>query len=105
MRDKHKTMVVFRVWKDSGDVIALFPCWKVSKQGASGVFLGVMSYEHVGQHGSASYIGVMRQTRAATPEEAIDLADELKDRGYKLAVRQRRPGYSYEKKWLEMRNS
>lgn len=105
--DKHKTMVVFRVWKENDDMlddkpIALFPCkpnWLVGLRHGY-----CMSYDHLGKLGHASYSGVMAETRAATPEEAFDLADQLKAMCYNLAVRQKRPSVRYEKKWREMGN-
>lgn len=78
-----KTVVVFRVWKDSGSVIALFPN-EDSGQGFCD------SYEHVGQHGGADYQGVIAATRPATPNEAQDLLKELRQIGYKLVIRSRR---------------
>lgn len=95
--DKHKTMVVFRIWKDNGDCIALMPMDRYNDL--------CNSYEHIGQHGAASYLIVMKQTRPAKPEECIDLADELRDIGYNLEVRQRRPGYRYALRWHNMGNS
>ena len=99
--DSFKTMVIFRKfrdsWHDDGDVIALFPCRK------KGYYM--MSYQHIGQHEATDYQYIINVTRAATPAEAIDLADELKDLGYSLAVRQRRPSNRYEKKWLEVGNA
>ena len=91
MPDTETTIVVFRKWHDDGyigdGIIALFPelTDEIGK---------VLSYEHVGQHGDASYNHVIYNSRAATPEEYAALKRELESPpyGYKLAVRKRRPG-------------
>jgi hypothetical protein len=77
--DKETTLVVFRKWRDSGSVIALFP---EIPSDISGFFCE--AYEHVGQHGGADYYGVVQATRPASPEEAAPLAGELTRIGYKL---------------------
>ena len=84
MKDKVKTVVVFRRWKGKdGDVIALFP----------GIDLGngvCLSYEHVGQHSEADYKIVIARTRPAKPSEYQDLLQELGQIGYNVVVRKRR---------------
>lgn len=77
-----KTVVVFRVWHN-GDVIALFP----NEDAGNGL---CSSYEHVGQHGGADYVGVVSLTRPAKPGEYRELATELRRIGYKLVIRSRR---------------
>ena len=64
--------VIFRKWRGNGGVIAFFPDQK------DGPYIG--SYEHVGQHGNASYPNP--QTEAAKPEEYADLLRELQAIGY-----------------------
>jgi hypothetical protein len=66
--------VVFRKWKSNGQVIAFF---------LDQVYQGyVMSYEHVGQHGSACY--PHPQTEPTTPAEYTPLWKELTERvGYR----------------------
>lgn len=64
--------VIFRKWRGSGDVIAFFP------DQVNGPYIG--SYEHVGQHGDASY--PHPQTEPASPDEYADLLAELKTIGY-----------------------
>lgn len=71
--------VVFRKWKDSGDVIALFPELPADSHGRF-----CDSYMHVGQHGGADYTGVVRQTVPATPDECAALSVELNRIGYRL---------------------
>lgn len=78
-------VVVFRKWRDTGDVIALFPeiQWSATL---------VKSYEHVGQHGAANYDSVIRHSVAATPDEYAPLKAELEAAPYNyvLDVRKRR---------------
>jgi hypothetical protein len=76
-----KTKVVFRVWKDTGDVIALFPELPADKWGHY-----CDSYEHVGQHGAASP-NLVSHTSPAQPEEYAALASELRQIGYDLDIR------------------
>jgi hypothetical protein len=64
--------VIFRKWKGNGDVIAYFP------DQPDGPF--IMSYQHVGQHGGATYPN--RDTIPATPEEYAPLLAELRSIGY-----------------------
>jgi hypothetical protein len=64
--------VIFRKWRDSGDVIAFFP------DQVDGIYIS--SYEHVGQHGNATY--PHSGTVPASPEEYADLLAELKTVGY-----------------------
>ncbi len=68
-----KQRVVFRKWKGSGTVIAFF---------LDQVYRGyVMSYEHIGQHGNATY--PHPQTEPASPSEYAELLRELTERvGY-----------------------
>ena len=71
------TPVIFRKWKDTKDIIALFPhepcdCHSWYK---------VQSYMHVGQH-SAADMGIVSLTTLATPDEYVDLLAELKRIGY-----------------------
>ena len=83
-QDTEETLVVFRVWKDTGEVIALFPAMQ-----EPGYLCG--SYARVGQHGAADYEGVVAQSRPATEEEYEDLHGELESLGYRLDVRKKKP--------------
>lgn len=68
------TEVIFRKYKE-GDIIALFP-YDTERN------LGQCScYQHVGQHGTADYTGVMQSTKAASPAEYADLKRELENYG------------------------
>jgi hypothetical protein len=66
--------VLFRKWRKSGDVIALFPTVLADCSGGG----SVESYEHVGQHGGADFFGIMRESRPAKPKEYASLARELR---------------------------
>ena len=72
-------VVVFRRWKDNGDVIALFPELPADM---AGMFCD--AYEHIGQHGGADYHGIIQQTAPCESEDSADLADELTRIGYRL---------------------
>jgi hypothetical protein len=80
-------IVILRRWRkrDGGGVIAL---WPNQRDGWT-----VQSFEHVGQHGPASYNAVISRTTPAyesEPDTAALLA-ELRDRGYTPNIRMRRP--------------
>ena len=66
--------VVFRRWRDNGDVIALFPELPADIYGDY-----CDAYEHVGQHGGADYHGVIQHTKPCSLNDAADLAAELTD--------------------------
>jgi hypothetical protein len=84
--DETETKVVFRKWRSSGGgIIALFPDEKYGDDWSS----GCMSYEHIGQHGEASYDLVMAHTTSASEREYLDLKKELEGLGYKLKVLKR----------------
>ncbi|HZZ79984.1 MAG TPA: hypothetical protein VFE62_15805, partial [Gemmataceae bacterium] len=70
-------VVVFRRWKDTGSVIALFPA---TPSDVHGHFCE--AYEHVGQHGGADYHAVIAQTISATSDECASLLRELMHIGY-----------------------
>jgi hypothetical protein len=77
-----KTIVVFRRWRNGGDIIALFP-------GIESSGYDCESYQHVGQHGGADFTGVIQVTNPARSEEYADLKRELEQIGYNLEVRKR----------------
>lgn len=88
-KDKHKTIVVFRMIKFIGDkvpeLLALFPKQKWDSQGHIG------SYAHYGQHGGAHYLHCIRFSRPALPSEYKSLQRELEGFGYNLDIRKRKP--------------
>ena len=68
-----QAVVIFRRWKDTGEVIALFPHEKEGPAHCS-------SFMHIGQHGPASYNSVIKATvpaSALTDQDVRDLAKEL----------------------------
>ena len=68
--------VIFRKFRDTQDVIALFP--EIPADTNPDNFL---SYQHVGQHGACSmFINII--TKPTTIEEATPLLNELKSLGY-----------------------
>lgn len=75
------TKVVFRKFKD-GDIIAMFP----REPGTNDPYRTCMSYQHVGQHGSA-HTDIVSITNLATPGEYAKLAKELRGLGYTLDIR------------------
>ena len=89
--DKEITKVIFRKWAN-GDIIALFidQLYNDPRNLDS-----IMSYEHIGQHGEASFIAVLVQTDLAKPEEYAELQSELQSLGYNLQVCKRRVYHWY----------
>jgi hypothetical protein len=79
------TKVVFRKFKDNGDIVALFP-----ESPESGTAYACTSYGHVGQHCAADYVGTLRGTTPAKFADYRDLKTELENIGYRLDVRKRR---------------
>ena len=68
--------VIFRKFKQGGDIIALFP-EQVNKTN-----LTIGSYMHVGQHSDADCTGVITATTSAKESEYAELLAELKSLGY-----------------------
>jgi hypothetical protein len=93
-----KVAVVFRKWKDTGDVIALFPELPADIYGWY-----CDSYMHVGQHGGADYHGVISQTVPATPDEYAALSGELNRIGYRLRLLARASWRQHERRREEAR--
>lgn len=75
------TKVIFRAYMNKKGhvttVIALFPETPSDLSGHC-----CMSYEHIGQHGGADYLGVCEDTRSATEQEYTPLLVELQRIGY-----------------------
>ena len=69
--------VVFRRWKDSGEVVAVFPEIPADAEGRQCV-----TYQCSVEYGAAEYFTLMRATTPAEPEEHADLAHELASLGY-----------------------
>jgi hypothetical protein len=90
---KRLDLVVFRKWKDTGDLIALFP---ELPSDSYGVYCD--SYEHVGQHAAADYYGVIRHTMPAVRSEYRRLAAELRRIGYRLRPLKRASSRHHERR-------
>lgn len=65
--------VLFRVWRDTGDVIAVFPTLPGTYEPDT-----CLSYEHVGQHGACRYSVILTQTRPLRDGEGRELGAELR---------------------------
>jgi erythromycin esterase-like protein len=85
------TRVVFRKFKDDGEIIALFPEERYGRHDYT-----INSYMHVGQHSAADYDHVVAISHPAREDEYRSLLAELISIGYDdLRVMQRcRPKYS-----------
>ncbi len=77
---KDFTKVVFRKYPD-GDILALFPEIAADNMGVL-----CSSYEHIGQHGGASYHLCISRTKPAKKIEYKELKKELEQRGYHFTV-------------------
>ncbi len=77
--------VVFRVWRESGEVFALFATLAADNTGL------VTAYQHVGQHSAANYTACVKRSRPAQPDEYADLLGELLRTDHELRVACRRP--------------
>lgn len=75
-----KTRVIFRKFKDTGDVIALFPATAATQR-----IDECESYQSVGQHGAAS-VNLIEDTFPATSKEYEALYEELVRIGYDLEI-------------------
>ncbi len=91
------TKVIFRKWKSTGDIIALFPEEPADVNG-----LYCMSYEHIGQHGSASP-DLSHCTDKATERDYSELKRELESIGYVLDVKSRITQAMHNKRRLAVR--
>lgn len=82
--------VVFRKFKQGGDIIALFP----EQTNRNNYMIG--SYMHIGQHSDADYDSVISQTSSAKKEEYADLLAELISIGYAdiRVIKKCRPKYN-----------
>ncbi len=79
------TKVLFRKFKEDGEIIALFPEQRYSNVGYS-----INSYMHLGQHGAAEYDHVIATSNPAREHEYQPLLAELISVGYDdLRVMQR----------------
>lgn len=81
------TVVIYRKWRN-GDIIALFPFEPWNRASPN----SCMSYERIGQHGGADFVGVVKCSKAAVEREFMPLHRELTAIGYRLEVRKRKNG-------------
>ncbi len=79
----NQTVVIFRKFKDRGDIVALFPYELNYPNG------GCESYQTIGQHGAADYRHCIDISVPATPQEYAPLKRELEQIGYELKVQKR----------------
>ena len=84
------TKVVFRKFKQGGDIIVLFP-EQVNKAN-----LTIGSYMNVGQHSDADCTGVITATTPAKESEYAELLAELRSIGYEdiRVMKQCKPKYN-----------
>ena len=99
-KDKYKTEVIFRQFKDDNSIIALFP-YEIE------TFCGLInSYMHIGQHGTAD-IAIIYDTKPVSVfkiQEAYDLYNELtNDVGYDLIVKKKISYRKFSRKLTEFR--
>lgn len=82
--------VIFRKFKQGGDIIALFP-----EQTNRNNYM-VASYMHMGQHSDADYDSVISQTTPTTESEYAYLLAELISIGYEdlRVMKKYRPKYN-----------
>ena len=99
-KDTYITEVIFRKWRKKefkGEIIALFPYHVETLEGL------VMSYQHIGQHGSADYIFCIQMTVPAKAEEYQSLKEELEYIGYNLKVINKRNYKKYLTEYNKMK--
>jgi hypothetical protein len=76
--------VLFRLEEQSGEVLAIFPELPGTLRPDT-----CTGYAHLGQHTEVALEYIRAQTTAATPAQYRPLARELRQRGYRLRIRQR----------------
>lgn len=82
-QDTEKTNVVFRKFKDTNEIIALFPTITYKRN------YKVQSYMHVGQHSEADYYHCVKESKPCTEYEYKELFNELTSIGYNLVVKKK----------------
>jgi hypothetical protein len=85
--------VIFRKFKSDNSIIAFFPTEIMTSDYVN----TCLSYEHIGQHGSAD-INYTKYTLPCTQVESKALYDELIELGYNLRTYKRN-----QSKWIEFR--
>ena len=80
-----KTKVIFRKFKYTESIIAIFP--ELTYPGFTSSKSLCMDYMHVGQHGESCYSTIMKITYPAVYPEYTDLFMELRNKeGYNLEI-------------------
>lgn len=88
-QDEAETIAIFRAFRDTGEIIALFP--DLNHDNGSACYGHIMAYSHIGQHSEVEYNAVILATRPAQEEEYLDIAQELEGLGYRLRILKRKP--------------
>ena len=99
-KDKYKTEVIFRQFKDDNSIIALFP-YEIE------TYCGLVnSYMHIGQHGTAD-IAIIHDTKPVNKfdnKETFELFNELTYIvGYNLIVKKKINYRKFSRKLTEFR--
>ena len=79
-----KTRVIFRKFKTTESIVAIFPELTYPKYTSKRGF--VMDYMFIGQHGECDYNTIMKMTTIATPKEYNILKAILEDIGYDVEI-------------------
>ena len=79
-----KTRVIFRKFKTTESIVAIFPELTYPKYTSKRGF--VMDYMFIGQHGECDYNTIMKMTTIATPKEYDILKAVLEDIGYGVEI-------------------
>lgn len=72
-------VVVFRRWKDTGDLVAIFPELSADEQGQN-----CLAHDEIGQQVAADYDQFIEDTTPVTERESGRFAHELTLLGYDL---------------------
>lgn len=84
------TVVIFRKFRDQGDIIALFPEHPGTNDPST-----CSSYQRLGQHGAATLPHIIQATVLAAPKEYAALKRELKAVGYTRLTLAKKVLYSH----------
>jgi hypothetical protein len=94
------TKVIFRRYKDAGDIIAIFP-----EELATMNPNDCSSYEYFGQHSSCDPFYVIQKTYPAKEADYQSLQKELEGIGYKLEIVQRLSRKFYQTRKTKLENT
>lgn len=84
--EQEQTKVMFRKWKDNGQIDAIMPELPGTNDPAT-----MTCYAHIGQHSTGDSTWYLDTTVPATPSEYSDLKAELESIGYNVKVIKRMP--------------